>query len=195
MGGFSLFGTSGDRNTSQVTTNVTNDTTTTTANSNNIANTNNLNAALTKNSSFIKNDSNVQNTALQLTDSFNRFQTYNLANVGNTTIGAPAAPGVSDYTAFFNATQPKPTVTPVDLSKPMLDFNTLSNLNVGQLQALAGLSSSVQTGFAANTSATGQTLANAITASQPGAAALSTTWKIVLAGAAIVIVFLLVKRR
>lgn len=191
IGGFSLFGSSGDKSTSQSTTNVTNDTTT--ANSHNVAtNTaNTLNAALTNNNSYIKNDSLVQNTALQLTDAFNRISNYNLANVGNTTVGS-AAPGVNDYAAFFKAApQGKVNQSELDLSKPLLDFNTLSGLNTSQLEALSKLTGSVQMGQAANVAAT----AGSLTAAKGGNGGLSGTWLVVLAGLAALVVFLLLRRK
>lgn len=194
--GFSLFGSSGEKTTNQSTTNVTNDTTTTTANSNNLTNNtaNNLNAALTNNSSYIKNDSLVQNTALQLTDSFNRINTNNLANVGNVNINGTGSSPVTDYAAFFsNAAQSKNNQTPIDLSKPLLDFNTLTTLNSSQLDALTKLSNGVQTGFAQNTAATGATVANLASGSASGA--MSNTMKIILGAMALVIVYLIARRK
>lgn len=159
IGGFSLFGRSGDDVTSNQVNNTTNDTTTTTTNSNNISSAANLNAALTRNSSFIQNDSRVQNTALQLTDAFNRFSTNNLANVGNTTINSPGAGGGVDYAALFGALPQGQTMhtTPVDLSKSLIDFTAISQTNANQLAQLTGLNKSIQDGFAKNVDATGKT--------------------------------------
>jgi hypothetical protein len=154
--GFSLFGSSGDKKTNTTTTNVTNDTTTTTANSNNITtNTaNTSNTVNTNNQSFIRNDSNIQNTALQLTDAFNRISNQNWGNVGNVNIGSPG--GEFDYKEFFqNLPQAKMNQTQVDLSKPLLDFNSLSKISTDQLGALDKLAGTVQTGFADNTKAAG----------------------------------------
>lgn len=195
--GFSLFGGSGDKTTTQTTVNTTTDTTTTTSNSNNVAtNTaNTLNAALTNNQSFIKNDSLVQNTALQLTDSFNKISNQNWQNVGNTTIGP--SPAVSDYAAFFrDAPQAKNTQTPVDLTKPLLDFNGLSQLNASQLTAIAKLTDSVQTGFVKNVEATGSTTA-AIQQSAGGNAGVSAkTWLYLgIGGAAFLLLIAFVLRR
>lgn len=187
--GFSLFGRSGDNQSTQNTTNVTNDTTVSTVDSNNISSV--LNAALTKNSSYIRNDSNVQNTALQLTDSFNRFNTNNLANVGNTTIASPGQPAPMDYAAFFGAApQPKVVQTDLDKLKPLLDFNYLGDLNARQLAGLAGLNQTIQDGFAKNVSNTG-----GVVTSLAGPTQNKTILYIVIAAAAVVIVFLFFGRR
>lgn len=193
--GFSLFGSSGDKTTNQSTTNVTNDTTTTTANSNNLTtNTaNTLNSMLTNNQSYIRNDSKVQNTALQLTDAFNRISTNNLANVGNTTIGA--APSVMDYAALFKAF-PQSPVTQTDTSKlaPLLDFNALSQLPTDQLNALNNISKGVQSGFVDNNRIAGQTFTDLVGTSPGSTGANKTVLYIVLAAAAVLIVFILKKR-
>lgn len=186
--GFSLFGRSGDNVTTQETTNTTNDFTTNNSNNTNITST--LNAALTRNSSFIQNDTNIQNTALQVTDSFNRVSNVNLANVGNTTIGATPAP--MDYAALFAAfPQGKINQTPIDLSKPLLDFTALSRIATDNILASGKVAGEVQTGFAANTAATGGILAGLM----PGSASSSMIWKIVAVVAAVVIVAVLARRK
>lgn len=188
IGGFSLFGSSGNRENTQNTTNVTNDTTTTTSQSNNVTtNTaNTSNSALTNNQSWIKNDSDVQNTALQLTDSFNRLLTQNLANVGNTTIGGEAAP--MDYAAVFaSLPQSRNTQTPVDLSKGLLDFNSLSSLNTSQLAAIGKLSQGVQTGFATNVQATGTLASGGTPSGGTGGLTGNTLVLVILGGFALIV--------
>ena len=95
--GFSLFGTSGDKTTTNATTNnnyyYTRSNTDNVEGSFNTSDSRVYNTALTRNTSSSNNDTDIQNTALQLTDSFNRFLTNNLANVGNTNIGASGTSG------------------------------------------------------------------------------------------------------
>lgn len=183
--GFSLFGRSGDNQSTQTTTNVTNDTTVNNTDSNNVSST--LNAALTKNESYIRNETNVQNTALQLTDSFNRFNNYNLANVGNTNIQSPSTPSAMDYAAFFGAA-PQATMQQTDLSKlkPLLDFNYLSDLSSRNLAEINGIQKTTQAGFANNVAATGTSAAGL----NPAQTQSKTILYIVIAAAVVVIAFL-----
>jgi len=196
--GFSLFGRSGDNVTENKTTNVTNDFTTT--DSNNQLTKNVLNNVQTTNKSSINNDTRIQNTALQLTDAFNRFATYNLAGSGNVSIGSgTAADDASKYAALFKAF-PQPNyngmnnATP-DLSKPLLDFTGLSELSVKNLDALTGLNRSVQTGFAENVTATGKTgLGLAAGGTAAGVLSNPLLWAI-LAAAGVLVAFLAFRRK
>jgi hypothetical protein len=163
--GFSLFGTSGDKTTTNATTNNNYDYTK--SNTDNIEGSFNtsdsrvFNTALTKNQSTIANDTRIQNTALQLTDSFNRFLTNNLANVGNTNIGASGTSGDDSVKLLqaMRALQPNyagmNTATP-DLSQPLLDFNSLSRIATDNIAASGGVAKDVFSGFADNVTATGK---------------------------------------
>jgi hypothetical protein len=163
--GFSLFGTSGDKTTQNTTNNATYDYTRN--NTDNIEGSFNtsdsrvFNTALTRNQSSINNDTRIQNTALQLTDSFNRFATNNLANVGNTNIGATGT-SADDGLALLKAIQGlQPnysgmnTATP-DLTKGLLDFSALSRIATENISASGGVAKDVFGGFAANVDATGK---------------------------------------
>jgi hypothetical protein len=162
--GFSLFGSSGDKTTQNTTNNATYDYTRN--NTDNIEGSFNtsdsrvFNTALTRNQSTISNDTRIQNTALQLTDSFNRFTTNNLANVGNTNIGTSGTSGddAAKLLAAMRGLQPNysgmNTSTP-DLSAGLLDFNTLSRIATDNIKASGGVSKDVFTGFADNVTATG----------------------------------------
>lgn len=160
--GFSLFGTSGDKTTTNQTTNQTYDWTK--SNSDNVEGSFNssdsrvYNTALTRNQSNINNDTKIQNTALQLTDSFNRFTTNNLANVGNTNIGKSGT-SADDTAALLLAMQglqpPRGLNDAVpDLTTGLLDFNTLSQIATANIKASSGQAKSVFDGFASNVSAT-----------------------------------------
>lgn len=163
--GFSLFGSSGDKTTTNATTNNTYDYTK--SNTDNVEGSFNtsdsrvFNTALTRNTSSINNDTQIQNTALQLTDSFNRFVTNNLANVGNTNIGASGTSGDDSVKLLqaMRALQPNYSgmnnATP-DLSKGLLDFNSLSRIAADNINASGNVSRGVFDGFADTITATGK---------------------------------------
>lgn len=193
--GFSLFGRSGSNTTNQTTQNTTYDVST--VDSNNSTQNNTLDLALTRNSSFIQNDTRVQNTAIQLTDAFNRLTNYNLANVGNVNIGGTAADDAAQYAALFRSfpqvSQSGMNNATPDLNRPLLDFNRLSAVPSDILSGLNNITRSVQTGFADNTRATGNVLDAGSTGG--GATTLSATVKWVLIGLVVVVGFILFRKR
>lgn len=192
--GFSLFGRSGDNQTTQNTSNTTTDINVVDSGNQTYNWSQPINAAFTRNDSYIRNDSNVQNTALQLTDAFNRITTNNWANVGNVNVGGTAADDASKYVSLFGQfqnLQPKGlnNATP-DLNTPLLDFTALSRIVTDNINASAGQARVVQDGFAKNTAATG----NALGVATAGANSGLMKWGLIALGV-IVVAWLYFRRK
>lgn len=197
--GFSLFGTSGDKNTTSNTTTTNNDFTTSDSYNTNTKNVSN--AVTTNNLSKINNDTRIQNTALQLTDAFNRFNTYNLAGSGNVNInGGGNADDAAKYIGLLKDLQPNyggmNNAVP-NLNLPLLDFKGISSLAPSIIGESGKVNQSVQNGFAQNTKIAGDigTALAKITGDQSSSPFSNPLIWIVVAIAAVAMTVLLVVKR
>lgn len=146
--GWTLFGASKENITNTKTDNFNYDITD--------ASTKNETYAPVTNTSRVSTDSRIANTALQLTDAFNRFNTLNLANVGNTNIGGTSADDAAAYAKLFNAFPQAPRgLNDADPNawNSGIDFAAISRIATENIKATGEVSKGVLDGFSKVTDA------------------------------------------